>query len=444
MTGRIPQMTKKLIKYFTSLITAVILMTMVISSLFLSKIYSNIQYKNMEDASIKIYNDLKAKNSTGTKDYGNIFNAVIINNNNVQILTSNKMGMMPFIRSIEQGEIKDKGIFINPSNEEFLYYRYKTDLGDIIVLSQRVFSSNFIRDTIIILSIVFVLAAAASLLLIYIAGNKLTMPLLKLQKASKQLAGGDYNADFKVKTNDEIEDLSKSLIIMANSLKEKDSMQKKFIANVSHDFKTPLSVIRNYSEAIKDGLVEGENLKNYSMEIIEEVDRLNYMVINLLELSKLQEGNYKLKEEYFSINDLFSKSISSYKKEADKRNINIIVETTDCKIYGDYRYLRRVIDNFLENAIKFSNDGGAVKISAIQSDNGLKVSVRDYGAGIDKEEINNVWNRYYKNNKSGGMGLGLAICKEILEKHGFSYGVNSRKGEGAEFYFAIPDKNINF
>jgi signal transduction histidine kinase len=205
-----------------------------------------------------------------------------------------------------------------------------------------------------------------------------------------------------------------------------------------HDFKTPLSIIRNYSEAINDGILDEENITEYSKEIIREVDRLNALVMDILQLSKLQGGGYTLKKEHFDINEFLTDCSSKFSLISNQKNIELQIKAPKILVYGDSNYLYRVVYNFIDNALKFSFKDTKIEISATQLEGSVRVAVKNIGIGIEKELIQDVWNRYYKQNKSGGMGLGLAICSEILKLHGFSYGINSTPNVETEFYFIIP------
>jgi signal transduction histidine kinase len=221
-------------------------------------------------------------------------------------------------------------------------------------------------------------------------------------------------------------------------------MQRDFIANVSHDFKTPLSVIRNYSEAIYDDIIEEKSKKEYLKEIIREVDRLNILVMDILELSKFQGKNQILNKEYFNLNEFLLDFKRTFKIPLQIKNVKLNITVMDSNFYilADSVYLHRVIYNFIDNAIKFSKSEGVIQLEAIKIKEGIKVLVRDHGVGIESKYMDDIWQRYYKTNNSGGMGLGLAISSEILKLHNFRYGVFSDLGKNTEFYFIISLDSI--
>ena len=432
------KLTKRLIKYFTGIISVVVIICLILSGLFLSLIYTNIQYSDMKKASDKLYVAIKTQSQYSyiISEY-QISSAFLVKNGEITTLTSNMMGIM---KNLNLTNLSDHGKYVNPRNEEFLYYKTNTDIGEIIILQNNKFSSTYMKYTYIILAIIFLTALLISIPIIALLGKRITEPVILLQKASLDITNGKFDVDVRVNTKDEIEELSKSIKYMAQVIEKKDIMQREFIANVSHDFKTPLSVIRNYSEAVYDDILEEKDKKQYIKEIIREVDRLNLLVMDILQLSKLQTGKDILKNEYFNLSEFMCNFQNTFKIQLLQKNIDFKIELpkSNIDVLGDSKYLNRVIYNFIDNAIKFSREQGSIILSAIETEQGFKVYVKDDGIGIDSKYIEDIWERYYKSVKSGGMGIGLAICSEILKLHSFEYGAVSKEGQGSEFYFIIP------
>jgi len=432
------KLTLRLIKYFVGIISSVVIICLILSGLFLTFIYTDIQYSEMKTASAKLYEAVKSESqySDIISEY-QISNAFILKNGVITALNANMMGMM---KNINLSELSEKGKYVNPRNEEFLYYKSSTDIGDIILLQNNKFSSTYMRYTYIILGVIFLIALLISIPIVAFLGKKITEPVIMLQKASLDITKGKFDIDVNVKTNDEIQELSKSLKFMAAAIEKKDIMQRDFIANVSHDFKTPLSIIRNYSEAIYDDILEEQEKKEYLKEIISEVDRLNSLVIDILQLSKLQSGKYTLEKQDFNLSEFLLGFENIFRVQIQQKNIHFNVKTSDLNldILGDRKYLYRVIYNFIDNAIKFCVQDGSIELNFFEIEEGLKIYVKDNGVGIDSKYLDDIWERYYKNEKSGGMGMGLAICSEILKLHNFKYGVLSEIEEGAEFFFIVP------
>ena len=441
------KITKRLIKYFTGIICVVGLTCIILSSIFLSFIYTNIQYREMKEASEMIYRaaDDSTKYSGIISDY-QLSNAFKVKDGNVTSLTgmgggNMGMNMSGYMLNLDFDNLAERGKFETLRGAEFLYYKYSADAGDIVVLQNNRFSSVYMRYTYLILGVIFLFALILSIPVSAYLGKKITEPVIELQKASMEIKNGNFDVDVEVKTGDEIHDLSESLKAMADSLEQKFILQRDFIANVSHDFKTPLSVIRNYSEAIYDGLADEKARKKYSGVIISEVDRLNSLVIELMELSKIQSGKAVMKKDRFSLNDFLKSFETAFEMQLSQKKATLAINPLekDALIMADAEYLHRVVYNFLDNAVKYCGDRGEISLNAVREGVGIKVSVRDSGPGIDPAFLEHIWERYYKGARSGGMGLGLAISSELLKLHGFKYGVNSRLKEGSEFYFIIPE-----
>lgn len=432
------KITIKLTKYYMLIITSIVAISLITSSIFLSKFYLKLQYDSLQSAAEGISDSLSANDEITDANVS----AILIKDNNITPLTRGKMGIMQFLQSEPENSFKTKGIFKNGKGEEFLYYKLQTDMGDIVVFQSNKYSSDYLKVVYMVLFFIFILSILISIPLISFVGKKFTKPILKLQKVASSISKGNFDVDCTVETNDEIETLSNSLNEMASELKKKYQLQRDFIANVSHDFKTPLSVIRSYSEAVSDGMVDENDAKKYAGEIIKEVDRLNSLVIDLLQLSKLQDGAYSLSKDFINLSHLANECVNEFTPIVNKKNLSFDLSIEPVEIYGDRKYLHRVLYNFIDNAIKFSVEGSKIEIYTTAANDTLKLSVKDYGVVIEKHLLEDIWDKYYKNSQSGGMGLGLPICREILKIHGFEYGVNSSEADGTEFYFIIPKSSM--
>ena len=440
------KITKKLILYFILIISLVVVICFIGSSVFLSKFYLKQQYSELKNTAEEIYNALQSGSN-----YTSInVKAVLIKEGKIYPLSrGNMMGMMRLFKNRDPYSLQTEGKTSVDNNEVFLYYNLSTSLGNIITFQNYTSSTEYLKVVYIILIAVFLTAVLLSVPLISYVGKKFTEPILKLKNSSAAIAKGNFNVSLVLNTNDEIEDLSKSIENMALSLARKYSLQKDFIANVSHDFKTPLSIIRSYSEAINDGLVKEDGIKEYSLQIIEEVDRLNALVTDLLQLSKLKDDGIKLNRVDINLDQFIKRCIYNFKDIASKKAVTLKYGSTiSVNVSADENYLRRVIYNFLDNGVKFTKANGVVEVTSqyITDEKGnknIKLSVIDNGEGMDEYVLKDIWNRYFKNIKSGGMGLGLPICSEILRLHHFQYGVESQIGKGSTFYFIIPSKYIS-
>jgi signal transduction histidine kinase len=431
------KITFKLIRYFTSVITAVVFLCLLVSSIFLSRFYTNLQYRYLKDEANEIYTYIKS----GDGQLRISSNAIIIKDNLIYTFGRNRAAMLSLIRGIDVDNFPDKGMF-TIADQNYLYYKYPTEWGYVIVLRTNKYSSDYMNVLYLFLGVVFLVSIISSLPFISHLGKKFTKPIMKLKSASMEISAGNFEADTTVNTGDEIEELADSLRNMSDNLKKKYLLQKEFIANVSHDFKTPLSIIRNYSEAIRDGILDADGVQKSGSTIMEEADKLSLLVNELMELSKLQSGSYKIQKEEINLKDFIDGICGKLSAIASQKGITLNYSSIDTFIMADYTKLSRVLYNFVDNAVKFTPLNGTITIDCTSDENGIKVSVKDTGMGIDESIINEIWDRYYKIDSSGGMGLGLAICSEILKLHKYEYGATSRINEGSTFYFIVGRDDI--
>ena len=288
--------------------------------------------------------------------------------------------------------------------------------------------------------IAFILLWGALFLALLISRN-ISAPIKKMNRAAKRLARGRYDADFSAGGYKEVVELSKSLTHASEQLARTDRLQKELIANISHDLRTPLTMIIGYSEVMRD--LPGENTPENVQVIIDETERLAQLVNDLLDLSKLQAGSRTLKWEIFNLTELVEATMLRYEKLTEKAGYRVEFESdASVDIRADRTMLLQVIYNLINNAINYTGDDKLVRVTQKLSEDGtrVRVSVTDSGVGIAPDQIPLIWDRYYKIDKVHrramiGTGLGLSIVKQILEAHRTIYGVESKLGEGSTFWF---------
>ena len=301
--------------------------------------------------------------------------------------------------------------------------------------------SVLMRNTYIVILIIYVLSFIILLgvhFLIY-------RPLVKITNAAKQYASGNLDVVIPVNTQDEIGYLSASLNYMSSQLKDMEDYQKKFVANVSHDFRSPLTSIKGYVEAIADGTIPPEMQGKYLDIILFEVERLTKLTNNLLSLSEFENKGVPLEISTFDINKELKRCLATFEQRCTQKHISLDI-TFDAKtslVDADQSKIEQVIQNLVDNAIKFSNDDSTIEIHTREKNQKVFISVKDHGIGIPKESLGKVWKRFYKTDLSRGKdkkgtGLGLPITKEIIENHGENINVISTEGVGTEFIFSLP------
>jgi len=231
---------------------------------------------------------------------------------------------------------------------------------------------------------------------------------------------------------------------MAFELEHLEEMRRGFIANVSHELRTPMTSIRGFIEGILDGTIPPEKQKDYLEIVRDETLRLNRLVNDLLDLAKMQSGDLKLTFKSFNVNEMVRRSIIKLENQIVEKNLEIHAdfETEDMMAYADPDAIERVMMNLLHNAVKFTGENGRINIRIYRQKDKIYVSVQDNGIGIGKEEIDHIWERFYKSDKSRGMdktgtGLGLAIVKNIINEHKQDIWVESELGKGTKFTFTL-------
>lgn len=270
-------------------------------------------------------------------------------------------------------------------------------------------------------------------------GYLISKPIKKINDSAKLLAKGNRDIVFDGKGYLEIEDLNNTLNYAVVELKKTEQLQKELLANISHDLKTPITLISGYAEMMKD--FPEENTKENLELIVEECNRLNLLVNDLLELSKLQSKTTIFNDTLFNLTKLI-KDIVERQKLLSEFEIEFNYEM-ECFIYADEKRISQVIYNFITNAINYSKDIKKIIIEQQFIDNKVSISVKDFGIGIQEEDLSLIWNRYYRVDKTHkrdikGTGLGLSIVKEILDHYGYEYHVVSDEGKGSTFTVCIP------
>lgn len=317
-------------------------------------------------------------------------------------------------------------------NMETFIYSNLQDISDFTLIIKR-----------LIMYICFIGIFLSIVISIFLA-NKITEPITKITNKAKKLGSGNIEVDFEESGIKEIDELSLTLREAQREMIKTDELRRDLMANVSHDLKTPLTMIKAYAEMIRDISYKDKDKMNEHLEIIvDETDRLTVLVNDILELSKMQSKALELNKEKFNLKELIDSIIKKYQiiKETEQYIINVDCPS-DIIIEADKKKINQVIYNLINNAINYTGSDKTVTVRVTKSRKYYLVEIIDTGKGIKKSEIPYIWNKYYKNEKNHqrnvvSTGLGLAIVKEILELHNYEYGVKSELKKGTTFYFKI-------
>ncbi len=293
--------------------------------------------------------------------------------------------------------------------------------------------------------ITLVILFLLSLIILIFFTEIVYVPLRKITYATEQYANGNMHYEFQVESDDEIGYLAACLNYMASQIAGLEDDQKKFVANVSHDFRSPLTSIRGYLEAMIDGTIPPEMHDKYLNIVLTETERLTKLTNSLLSLNNLNTKGMLLDRMDFEINRVIRSTAASFEGTCRKKTIAIELILTDEEMFvnADMEKIQQVFYNLLDNAIKFSHNNSVIKVETSVKKNKLFISVKDTGIGIPKKDLKLIWDRFYKSDLSRGRdkkgtGLGLSIVKEIINCHGEHINVISTEGAGSEFIFSLP------
>lgn len=295
------------------------------------------------------------------------------------------------------------------------------------------------------INVTFIIMFALSMIILVIFSVCVYKPLTKIMTASKEYAMGNYQyKGLKIHSQDEMKILADSLTFMSSAFQNLYSAQKKFIANISHDFRSPLTSIKGYVEAMLDGTIPFEAQEKYLNIVLSETERLNKLTGSLLTLNSFDANGTMLELTDFDFLTIAKNTIASFEGQCNAKNINIRLncENNAYIVHADQMKIQQVIYNLIDNAIKFSRNDSQIIINIYNKNEKVFVSVKDFGVGISSENQVKIWERFYKVDDSRGKdkkgtGLGLAIVKEIITAHNENINVISTEGVGTQFVFSL-------
>ncbi len=345
---------------------------------------------------------------------------------------------------------KKKGVkLINPVSQTKAYlYELKNDYGYIFIYStlEDIDSTSIVlkRQLIYIMFLVLFFAS----LVAYFLSKRITKPIVGITKKAKEMGKGNYDIVFQENGTLEIDELARTLNSACKDMKKIDELRRDLLANVSHDLKTPLTMIKAYAEMVRDITYQIPDKRNQNLNvIIDETDRLTVLVNDLLELSKLQSLNEKIILEDYDLIEEIKEILEKYDIVIEKEKFNIVLEVLDkAMVRAEKNKINQVIYNLINNALNYTGKDKKVTIRVTDKGKKYLVEIIDTGKGIKNDDLPYIWDKYYKNDKNHqrnvvGTGIGLSIVRNILETHKFKYGVLTKKGKGTTFYFEI-DKAI--
>lgn len=483
--------------YFILFTISIFLILFFMQIIFLKPMYKSTKEKQIKNFVKEIESDLKNLNSLNSinSEIQNKIDKIAYNNQiQVYIFTNeldlkytseenfNKMPqsilkeIQPILIKFQNNEISKDSYSENIPLKKFnstvnLFIKKVNNNTNLIIISPIDQIDSTIEVLILQNQYMSIIAIIIAIIISIILSRKISLPIENITREAKLLEKGRYDLDIPETKYYETENLRNVLNLSAIKLKEKDTFQKNIIANVSHDLKTPLSIIKAYTEKIKDITGNNKEKREKDLNVISnETDKLSLLISNMLDLSKLDTGDYVLNKTNFNILQTINSTINRFKiicedknikinlmlnnkninKNKDKNIINNIVNNNELIILADELKISQVLYNLISNAVKYSNENSFININInynnINNKNHNKtliIAIQDFGKGIKKENLPYIFDKYYKSddeekeNKISSTGLGLSIVKSILEKHNFEYGVKSKENKGSIFWFKI-------
>ncbi len=309
-------------------------------------------------------------------------------------------------------------------------------------------SAEGLRDFLEEMLEMFLISALVVLIIafavIYFVSSSMVRPLRSMVSATESFARGDFTVRLPVKEMDEIGNLSLAFNNMATALAQQDSIRRSFVANVSHELKTPMTTIGGFVDGIMDGTIPPEKQEHYLSIVSSEVKRLSRLVRSMLNIARLESGEMKLQPKAFDINQVVCSTIFTFEQRIEEKNLDIRgLDSDRVMVSADEDLIHQVVYNLLENAVKFVDHGGYIEIGYRTEGPMTYVSIKNSGEGISKEEISKVFERFYKTDRSrsqdkSGVGLGLNIVRSIVKLHDGEVIVRSTEGQFCEFTFTLP------
>ena len=407
---------------------------------------SKLRRIELEMKSLSTFNDTRIMFITPSGD-------VILDTNNSSTDKSNEDRILFSINDFDYGDLKGKhdilwdfyGLFSEPALSVFSPISNSFEIKGYVVINipesaivERVydtFNTNYLT-----LAIVLILSSAFLVLYFF----QVHRPIKEITRATNEYSKGNLSYHVKPMHNDEIGRLGMSLDYMASQLNESDKFQQKFLSNISHDFRSPLTSIKGYLEAIQDGTIPPEMLDKYIGIMLFETERLTKLTSNILTLNELDPKSVRLDISTFDLNSIIRHTVETFEGTCKKKGIkfNITYANSVQNVKADKGRIQQVIYNLIDNAIKFSKENSYIYITVRENGEKAQISIKDTRCGIAKEDIDKIWDRFYKSDSSRGRdkkgsGLGLSITKEVIQAHGENIDVVSTVGVGTEFIFTL-------
>ena len=379
--------------------------------------------------------------------------SMVIKPGSCDIHNKYKVPMSVVEETLNKGEYSDVstlgGIYLSPHLVVTMSICSSGKCMGLVVAAQPVAAllGPYVISVLRMFAFASLLAMAIAFLTVYFMIYRVTKPLRQMSYATKRYAAGDFSFRVNVKGDDELAELANGFNAMARELASLESSRRSFVANVSHELKTPMTTIGGFIDGMLDGTISADKHPHYLKIVSDEIKRLSRLVTGMLNMSKIEAGELNLNPTLFDISALIFSTLLAFEQLVENKNIKItgLERMPSRYISADRDMIAQVIYNLIDNAVKFTPQGGYIDFSmSFEKEKGpIFVSIKNSGAGISSEDLNKVFDRFYKADKarsydSKSAGLGLYLVKSILDLHGGSISVSSEEGKYTEFTFSLP------
>lgn len=461
-----------LFKIFFHFVSIVIIFIILLATAT-ATLYKTFVINAKERQMVKIFNDLKGQTvqsiAEKTDDINFSYNIrLYVTDENLDTVASGGFGHDRMLEKqgrgiIESygGELSEKGyMFIednSPKPPDSMIFFGRLDNGGYMVA---ILSYFFVKEN-LGYSIYFILMFSVVAIILcgivsYMLAKRISTPIINITDIAQKMTSLDFSAKCSVSSNDELGALAESVNTLSEELernitdlrheieKERkiDEMRKNLIINVSHELKTPIFLIQSYAEGLERNISGSEEDKNYYCSVIkDESERMGVMVKELLNLAKLEAGKEEMHKTGFDLRDFVLKTVKKHSISIANKNARLSVDVPEREVYGDYKTLSDALNNLIVNAIDYVNEGGEIRISCAAEKNSVILKVYNSGSHIAEDELQRIWESFYKVDKSrtrgyGGTGIGLSLVRAVMNEHGTGCGAENTE-DGVEFYMEI-------
>ena len=386
--------------------------------------------------------------------------AVIAKTSNITGVTYGDILVSPNVRAVlESGEImRTQGTLGGLFSENVLTVGYpifvdsirgqRLLIGAVLMNAPMTEVQQTTKDVIRMTVLCLLAALAFSFVLLFLTSKKITKPIFQINEAAKVIAAGDFEKRLNVKSRDEVGQLAQSFNNMAESLDNQERSRREFIANISHDLRSPLTSMRGFLTAIMDGTIPPEGRDKYLQIVLDESERLTKLANDILDINKIQSLEIELLQKELDINELIRKTVIMFEPHITSKQISLSLQFADERspVRADEEKIQRVLYNLLDNAVKFTEAYGHIQVETLANprEGKVVVCVRDDGRGMAAEESKHVFERFFKADTSRGedkkgSGLGLAIVRAFVKAHGEDIWLETEFGKGSAFFFTLSE-----